>query len=453
MLGQERAFKIMEDALTRCEADQMELVLLGHDHFLSRYANSQIHQNVAEEDATLYIKAVIGKRIGVSTLNQFHPKTIARAVQLACESARRQREIEDFPGLASGGEYRDVQSYFQRTAEINPEEKALVIRDMIERAHGDRVSLSGAFYTGEDETAIMNTNGVKAYTCGTKSNLAVIASAKDTSGYAAVSSRDVDEIDHVRLVEEALESAKKIGEMKELEPGEYPVILDEYAVSEMLLYLSYISMSTESAEDGESFIPLNKGKQLFGEDISIYDDAYSPETLRTPFDYEGTPKRRVDFIKQGVVTGELTCNNYEAKRLGIKSTGHALPPLSGLSSTIPFNLIMEGGKYSEEELMEKMGTGILVKRFHYLTFVHPLNTLISGMTRDGVFWVENGKIVSSVQNMRFTQSIIEALKNVKGMTKSRKLIWFRENSMTFPFSSVVPRLYIDKFNFTGKTEF
>lgn len=453
MTGQEKAFELMEKAIRKSNADQVELLLKGHDHFLSRYANSQIHQNTVEENTILNVKAIKGKKIGVFSVNRFDDDSIDYALQKALEIAENQAEVPDFPGLPPKAEYEEVSNYFERTATINPEEKALVIKDMIDRAHGDRISLSGAFYTGVQEAAVANSNGLRAYTNGTLSNIAVTASAKETSGYASTSGRDVDEIDHTRLIEEALESAKDYGKTISLEPGEYPVVLEEYAIADLLIYLSWVAFSSESAADGKSFIIPHKGERLFGEHISIYDDGLNPETFTTPFDYEGVPKKRVDFIKKGTVTGQLTYNTYAAHKENTVPTGHGLGPREGLADSMATHIFMEPGRMTNRQLLEKMGDGLLVKRFHYLTSVHPLKTLVSGMTRDGVFKVENGKITARVKNMRFTNSIINALKHVKAMSAKRKKVWFREFSLNNPMSIVTPRVFIDKFNFTGQTEF
>ncbi|MCE1246537.1 MAG: TldD/PmbA family protein [Firmicutes bacterium] len=453
MLGQEKAFKIMEEALAMTKADEMEIVLMGHDHSLTRYANSQIHQNTAEENATMIFKAVSGKRIGVSSTNNFHPKKIAKAVESALESAMKQVPIDDYPGLPQKTDIPEVHTWVDRTMEINPEEKALIIGDMIARTHGDRMSLHGAFYTGASELAVANSNGIRTYTKGTLSNITVITASADTSGYASDSSRNVDDLNHIALVEEALEAAKTHGEIKSLEPGKYPVLLEEYAVSEMLIYLASMGLTADSVENGHSFVPHYKGKEVFKPNISLYDDGFCPDSFAVPFDFEGQPRRRVDFIKNGVVTGEITHNNYTASKEGIKSTGHSLTPESGISRTEPFNMIMEPGTKTREEIIAGMERGVLVKRFHYLTTVHPLKTIISGMTRDGVFWVEDGKIKHRLRDMRFTQSILDLFKNTKELTSARKAIWFRDYTLDFPMNVVIPQLYVEDFNFTGQTEF
>jgi PmbA protein len=453
MLGKEKSYEVMEKALSYSKSDQMELVLMGHDHFLTRYANSEIHQNTDEEDSILYIKSVIGKRIGTSSVNHFENDAIKNAVGQAEESASRQIELEDFSGLPEPQDIPGIKAYFPRTAEISPEEKALIIQDMIGRAHGERMSLSGAFYTGESELAVMNTNGIKNYFDETRVNLAVVASGEDTTGYASFSDRNVDTVDHVRLIEEALESTKTYNNIKTLEPGEYPLILEEYAVADMLEHLESLAFSSQSVEEKTSFVDGCRGVQLFPEEVGVYDDSLNPASLLMPFDYEGVAKRRVDFIKKGVVTGEVTYNKYQAGKHSVQPTGHGLPPFATPSATSAMHISMEPGGYSSDELMKKMGTGLYIKRFHYLTAIHPLKTIISGMTRDGVFWVENGEKVARVTNMRFTQSIIKMLANVRAIAKDRKLIWFREHTVDFPVSALVPKLYVEKFNCTGQTEF
>lgn len=453
MLGKEKSMEILEKALKLSKADETEVMLMGHNHCLSRYANSQIHQNVAEVNTTLHVKAVVGKKIGVTSINSFDPESISIAMNTAYKIALTQKEIEDYSGLPGVAEIPQAQTYFPRTAEINAEEKALIIQDMIVHTHGENMTLNGAFYTGASELATANSNGHTAYHIGTKSNIVALTSGKDVSGYASMSSRNVDDIDYTRLVEESLASTKTYNGIKSLEPGKYPVILEEYAVAEMLIYLSDMALTANSVENEHSFVIPEKDKKLFGDHISLFDDGMNPATFMMPFDYEGVPKRRLDFIKNGTVTGNYTHNTYTAGKIGAKSTGHALPPGAGISATEPFQMFMEAGKHSCDEMVKDMGTGVLVKRFHYLTTVHPLKTIISGMTRDGVFWVENGEIVARLNNMRFTQSIIDAFKNTKALSDVRKLIWFRDFTLDFPICMTVPRLYIEDFNFTGQTEF
>jgi PmbA protein len=453
MIGKEKSFEVMEKALSFSKSDQMELVLMGHDHFLTRYANSEIHQNTDEEDAVLFVKSVIGKKIGASSVNHFSDDALKAAVRQAEESAAKQVELEDFTGLPEPQEVREVKAHFQRTAEISPEEKALIIHDMISRAHGERISLSGAFYTGESELAVLNTNGLKNYFNETRVNLAVVASGENTSGYASFSDRNVDEVDHVRLIEEALESTKTYNNIITLDPGEYPLVLEEYAVADMIEHLEGLAFSSKAVEEKTSFVDTNRGEKLFPDEVSIHDDSLHPATLTMPFDYEGGAKHRVDFIKKGIVTGDVTYNKYQAGKYGVHSTGHGLPPFTVPSSTSAMHLSMDAGTHSNDDLIKQMGTGLYVKRFHYLTAIHPLKTIISGMTRDGVFWVENGEKVARVTNMRFTQSIIKMLANVRAISKDRKLIWFREHTVDFPVSVLAPKLYVEKFNFTGQTEF
>lgn len=453
MLGQQKVYEIMKEALSYSGADETELVMMGHDHFLTRYANSQIHQNTVEENTILYIKVVLDNKIGTSSINSFESEDLIRAVESAKEAARFQEKLEDYKGLPQKKKLSNFSAYEPRTAEMVAEEKALVIQDMISRAQVGRMTLSGAFYTGSSELAVMNTNGVREYFRETRANLSVVASGVKTSGYASASSRNVDDINHISLIEEALESAQEREKTIELDSGEYPVVLEEYAVADLILLFSFFSFSADAVAEGRSFVDPHKGQQLFSKNINIYDDALEPGTFRMPFDYEGVPKTRLDFIKGGTVTGQVAYNNYLAGKENRDSTGHGLPPTAGLTRAFPLHIFMGAGEDKKEDLLKKMGTGLLVKRFHYLTPVHPLKTIISGMTRDGVFQVENGKIKARVKNMRFTQSVIDALKNTKGISRERKLIWMRDFSVDMPICAMVPRIYIDKFNFTGNTEF
>jgi len=453
MLGKDNAFEIMEKAIAASEADQTQLVLLGKNYSLTRFANSQIHQNAAVVNSTLFIKTIKNKKIGVTSVNHFDESSLKDAVKRATDASTHLKETPGVCRLPDVCKYEKVNTYYPRTAKINAEEKALIIQDMIGKASPENLTLAGGFFTGTLELAVVNSNGLKAYTSETRADINIVTTGIDTTGYASAASRDVDAIDYNLLIEEAVESAKSYGSIIDVEPGEYTVLLDEYAVAEMLLYLSLSSFSSEAVEEGHSFITQFKGQKIFSDNVNIYDDAYASGTFQMPFDYEGVPKKRVDFIKKGVVTGNVTHNTFTGDKHLEESSGHAVLPISGHSASIPMHVFMGPGDKKPDEMKESIKKGLLIKRFHYLTLIHPLKTILSGMTRDGVFLVENGVIKSRVHDLRFTQSIIDVLKNIRAMSEKRKQVWFRDFRIDFPLSITVPKLLVDNFNFTGKTSF
>ena len=187
------------------------------------------------------------------------------------------------------------------------------------------------------------------------------------------------------------------------------------------------------------------GKRIVGKNISIWDDGFDSRGLPMPFDFEGVPKQRVDIIQSGVAK-EVVYDSHTANREGKHSTGHALPAPNTFGP-IPLNLFMAPGDSSKEEMLSSTSHGLWVTRFHYVNVVHPLKAVLTGMTRDGTFWIENGEIAYPVKNLRFTQGILEALSRVEQISKRLTLqkTWFG--------GTVAPALKIESFNFTGATEF
>ena len=227
-----------------------------------------------------------------------------------------------------------------------------------------------------------------------------------------------------------------------IEPGEYPVVLETYAVVDVLDMLGYLGFSALAVQEGRSFVEL--GKRVGSELVTIRDDGADPEGLPMAFDYEGVAKQRVDLLTKGVCTG-VVYDGQTAARDGVPSTGHGLPAPNPYGP-FPLNMVMEAGTSSRDELIGGLERGLLVTRFHYTNPVHPKLAIVTGMTRDGTFLVEHGKIVGPVKNLRFTQSYLEAIAGISAVGRERSCL------KGFLGGVVVPAVRIDGWTFTGATE-
>jgi predicted Zn-dependent protease len=267
----------------------------------------------------------------------------------------------------------------------------------------------------------------------------------DSSGYADMTSLDVREIDAEHVGREAVDKALRSRNPQPLEPGEYAVILEEYAVATMLTYLSYLGFGALAVQEGRSFMAGKFGQRITGQTVSIWDDGLDATGLPIPFDFEGMPKKRVDLITDGVAKA-VVYDSYTANKEGKESTGHALPA-PNTYGPLPGNLFMKAGTDSKLQMLASIEHGLWVTRFHYVNPVHPLKAILTGMTRDGTFWIEKGEIKGATKNLRFTQSVLEALSAVTMISEETRL------SRGFWGGIRAPALCIGRFTFTGATEF
>ena len=446
MLGEARIKEIAERVLALSTADQTEVVILGEENRLTRFANSYIHQNVAEKNAQIRVRTVMGKKIGVATTNDLSDEALTQAVESAIGAAKLQRENPDFRSLPSPQPISKVKGFAETTAGCTPEKRAQAASIICRRATEEGLNASGAFTTAVQEIAVANSLGVFAYYPTALADLEIVIMADSGSGYAHATSVDVTQIDAQALGQEAIEKALRSRDPIEIEPGDYTVILEEHAVEEMLFYLTYLGCGALAVQEQRSFMTDRFGEKIVGRNISLWDDGLDPQGLPMPFDYEGVPKRKVAFIREGLATS-VVYDTYTAGREEKESTGHALPAPNPYG---PFsmNRFLAPGQATKEEMLASTERGIWVTRFHYMNPVHPFKTIITGMTRDGTFLIERGEITRPIKNLRFTQSILEALSSVEMIGKERKLLLSSSLGC-----GCVPALKIDNFTFTGVTEF
>jgi PmbA protein len=447
MLGREACLRLLKRIIQESTADQTEALLLTEDSALTRFSRSAVHQHVAERNRTLILRAVLGKKIAVVTTNLFNPSSLRDALQRAINLTKLQHPNEEFVSLPGPESISEVGTFYEKIRRLTPDRKVKMIKSIFTLADERGCKSSGAFSHGEVEVAIVNSLGVEGYQRYSDLLFHLIAENGEGSGYASFVSRDPDQLNIESLAEEATGKASK-GEPVQVEPGEYEVILEPYAVHELLDFLAYLGFHALAVQEGRSFFCNQFGKKMVNEKVTLYDDGLDPEGLRVPFDFEGVPKQKVTFFDRGVAR-EVTYDSFTGGREGKGSTGHGLiaPNTSG---PVPINLFMEGGESSLEETIRSVRKGIYVTRFHYTNVVEPMKAVITGMTRDGTFLIEEGEIKRPVKNLRFTESILRALSRVSAVTKDRKIC--SEGtvySRRFITGTVVPALKIDGFNFSG----
>ena len=429
----------LHDDVTEVEA----LVMADHSA-LTRFANSEIHQNVAETSLILNLRVVIGKRVGVASSGRTDAEGVRRLAEQATAIARVVEELDDWGGLPGPTAIDDLPAAYSRaTADASPELRAAAARAVIGAADDAGVVAYGSFATATESMAVANSLGVRAAGSRTTSQLITVSMGPDGgTGYAEAAAVDATTIDAAAIGRESASKARATANAVAIEPGEYSVVLEEHAVLDLLETLGYLGFSALAVQEDRSFF--EAGKRIGSDLVTVFDDGRDPAGLPFCFDFEGVAKRRVDLIDHGVCR-EVVYDAQTAARDGVASTGHGFPAPNPWGP-IPYNMVMEPGATPRAELIKGLDRGLLVTRFHYTNPVHPKLAIVTGMTRDGTFLVEDGAIVGPVRNLRFTQSYLDALAGTVAVARERKTL------KGFMGSMVVPAVRIDGWTFTGGTE-
>ena len=424
-------------------ATEAEVLVAVGDDALTRFANSEIHQNVAESDIRVSLRFVRGKRIGVASSGRTDPEALRRLAETAGRIAAIAEETRDWPGLPAAEPPAPVEGGFAlATADASPEMRAAGVRAVIAAADAAGVGAFGSFSTGVETVAVASSSGIRAAESRTAARLLTVSMGPDDgTGYAETAAVDATAIDAAAVGREAAEKARRSASPVNLPPGDYPVVLEEYAVADLLDNLGFVGFSGLSVEEERSFF--EPGRRIGSELVTIVDDARDPAGMPAAFDYEGVPTRRVVMVEGGVCR-EIVHDAGTAARAGVPSTGHGLPAPNPWGP-FPLHSAMAAGSTPREELVGGMKRGLLVTRFHYTNVVHGKLAVITGMTRDGTFLVEGGEVVGSVRNLRFTQSYLDALVAVEAVASDRRLLRGELGAV------LVPAVRIGSWRFTGAT--
>lgn len=451
MLGKSKVADLLKKALAASKADEAEVILLAEDSYLTRFANSYIHQNVSEHNQNLLVRAVVGKKIGCASTNRVDGAAIKEVVKRAMEIAERQKENPEFNGLPKGGKAKVISNYVKETARFTPEDRARAVGKITGRAKQFGLQAYGAFTTGVSEVAVANSHGGFAYNVATDAYCNTVVMADTGSGYAQSANRDARKVNTAKMAEVACQKALDSRNPIDLPAGVYEVVLEPPAVADLLNFLGYLGFSATAYQEGRSFLVGKLGQKVMGENITIVDDAYYAKGYPFPFDFEGVPKRKLVLIDKGVGKN-VVYDSFTAGKDGRESTGHALA--APANYPLPMHLRLLPGKATRQEMIAAVKRGVLVTRFHYTNVVEPMRVVITGMTRDGTFLIENGRVTKPVRNFRFTQSVLDALSCVSLIGRDAVLVG--EETMygsRFAAGIVAPALKIDKFSFTGVTQF
>ena len=463
MLDKNKTGDIFDRIKKYSTADEVECLFYGGKSALTRFANNTIHQNVAEENYGVSVRSVFGGRTARATTNKLDDEGIRRVVQASENLAKVQQADPDLlpvpgPNISNTNETPNSlpSRYFEQTAAVTPEQRADAVGKIVSVAQKHKLTTAGIFSTAETLEGIFNSRGLAEWHTQTSSEISVTMLAKDSSGWQKANSPNVTHLDAVTLAGIAAEKASDSANPREIPAGKYTVILEPAAVLDMVGFMFW-DFGGLAILDQRSFLNNRVGTRLFGENINIWDDAAHPLQSGSAFDGEGVRRQHVQLVEKGVVnrlvyasaTAEkLKKSEYKDKLGLIGPTGHGFP-LPNEMGEAPMNIVFGASENpaTTEQMIASTERGVLVTRLWYIREVDPYEKLLTGMTRDGTFYIEDGKIRYGIRNFRFNESLLHMLSSVEAMGTPVRA------SGEESFDMVVPAMKVRDFNFTEVTKF
>ncbi len=413
---------------------------------LTRFAESYIHQNVAETNLNLIVKVINEDRIGAVEMNSIDDHVISKNIEKAIEVTKITPKLDYHYRLVTPQSYKIKSKYSEQTANFTPLNRAQLVSQLIKEVNKKGYEAAGAFKTEESTILVANSEGVFAFDQGTKVDFNCVIIRDNSTAHTSFIDSDINNFNIDKITDELLETALKNVEQIEIDSGVYTVILSPEAVSEILNYTGYTAFNGKMIMEGKSFVCNNQGKKIFPQAINISDDPFDELTMPIPFDLVGYPREKIDHIKDGIIEDGVY-DHLTALKYNRKCTGNTLSPEYASFGALPFNLVMKEGNNSVEEMISSTKKAIYISRFHYVNILNPMSIQLTGMTRDGTFLIEGGKLGRAIKNMRFNTSVVDMLKEVDMISKER------QTKSGFIGPAVAPYLRTNNFTFSSKTSF
>src|SRR5712672_75841 len=467
MLTQDKAADIFDRIKKLSTADEVEVLFSGGRFALTRFANNTIHQNVEDENHIVSVRTVFGGRTARATTNKFDDDGLRRVVESSEALAKVQHPDSDLLPMPNSSEalgnadegVRATQvpsRHFAETAAIAPQLRADGVKKIVDVAQKHKLTTAGIFSSSESVEGIFNSRGLSDWHTQTLAEVSITMLGADSSGWQKANSPDAASLRPLALAEVAAQKALDSAHAAEIPAGKYTVILEPAAVLDLVGFMFW-DYSGMAILDQRSFLTDRIGTKIFGENITISDDVTHPLQTGSPFDGEGMRRQRVPLVENGVVkrvvyaraTAERMKRSEHKDKAGpIEPTGHGFP-LPNEMGEMPLNIVFASPQNPQTlaQMIASTERGVLVTRLWYIREVDPYEKIVTGMTRDGTFLVENGRIKQGVRNFRFNESLIHMLSNVEAMSVPLRACG--EES----FDMVVPAMKIGDFNFTEVTKF
>jgi predicted Zn-dependent protease len=437
----ELADRVVHLAHARAADAEVEVTVRQGSEALTRFATGFIHQNVASEVNHVLIRVALdGRNASTSVDGPADDESLGRAIDNVLEAARVRPADPEWPGLTAPAPAPEVDHFDEETAAATPDERARRVRDFVDAAGG--LETAGFCSTTTVQLGFANSAGQRLAGRGTAAEIDGIARTATADGSGRIASARIGDLDGRAVGDRAATKARTASDPTDLEPGRYEVVLEPDCVGNILSFLLVSGFNGKAVEEGRSFAQV--GEAQFDPSITLRDDVTDPGTLGIPFDIEGTPKRPLDLVRDGVTRG-LLHTRRTALAAGVASTGHAVEGGAAWGA-LGANLVLDAGSVSTDELVGGVERGVLVTDFWYTRILDPRTQVVTGLTRNGVWLIEDGRVVRPVTNLRFTQSFLDALgpDAVRGISAERAVVLAGWDSIY-----LVPSLHLASWNFTG----
>ncbi|MEM9057426.1 MAG: TldD/PmbA family protein [Pseudomonadota bacterium] len=438
ILSNDEARTILKKVLKFSKADDCEANLSGSVEGNIRYARNSVSTAGIVSDTSLTVQSNFGKRVGTTSINEFDDASLEKVVRRSEELARLSPENPEFMPVLGPQKYAAPSAWYKSTADITPEYRAKAAADSIEPSRKAKATAAGFLTDSNSFTAIMNSRGLYGYHTSTNANFTVTVRTDDGtgSGWASRDFNDVDRLDTAATSRIAIDKAVMSRDARALEPGKYTVILEPNALGSFMGQMLF-AFDTRQADEGRSFLAKKGGgnrigEKIFDERVSLYGDPTHREAPAAPWDNGGQAVGRLDLVKDGVVKNLFT-SRYWAKEKEIEAKPQ------------PNNLIMVGGDRSLDQMVAATDRGILVTRTWYIRAVDPQTQLYTGLTRDGTFYVEDGKIRYPIKNFRFNESPVIMLNNLEELGRPERV-------SLFGIPVMLPPVKAREFTFTSLSD-
>ncbi|WP_338870055.1 TldD/PmbA family protein [Spirosoma sp. SC4-14] len=432
---------LLSKALAHSKADECEVNLTGEEWSNIRYARNKVSTCGSVTYNRMAVQSAFGKKIGVATIDEFDDASIEKVVRRSEELARLAPENPEYIGLLSPQQYLPASGYFESTANVSAADRARAVAQSIQIAKSQSQTVAGYLEDRIGYSAMMNSKRLFAYYPDTRVNFSATIRTDDGtgSGYATQGVSDFLRLDTASATKIALQKAVASVNARAIEPGKYTVILEPLAAAVLLEHL-FRSLDARSADEGRSFLSKPGGKSKLGERlmderVTIYSDPTNPNLPASPWAPDGRAQEKIKWIDKGIIKN-LTYSRYWAEKKGVK----AIP--------VPTNFMMEGGTATLDELIKSTQRGILVTKFWYIRSVDPQSLLVTGLTRDGTFYIENGKLKHPVKNFRFNESPVIMLNNLESLGKVERVVSSEGSFANY----LVPAMKIREFTFTSLSD-
>ncbi len=440
ILTENEAKALLKKVLSYSKADECEVNILGETRGNLRYARNEVSTSGALTNQNLQVQSSFGKKVGVATIDEFDDASIEKVVRRSEELARLAPENPEYVGILGPQEYIKSNGYFESTANVSPDTRAEAVHKSLVLTREQKLVAAGFLEDQKGYNAMMNSKGLFAYYKSTNVNFSLTVRTEDStgSGYVIKGFSDINKLDTAASTKIAIQKSIGSKDAKALEPGKYTVILEPTAAV-VLLENIYFDMDARSADEGRSSFSKAGGKTKLGEKIvdervTFYSDPTHPDLPAASWSGDGQAQKKMNWIEKGVVKN-LSYSRYWAEKKGVKPVPN------------PNNMIMEGGTATLEEMIKSTKKGILVTKLWYIRTVDPQTLLLTGLTRDGTFLIEDGKIKYPIKNFRFNESPIIMLNNLETLGKPERVVSTESNQ-----SYMVPPMKIREFTFSSLSD-